>query len=88
VPAIQGARDARVTYHRNGVARTSQARVRGMLEHSVSLYNGVDGDGLMTTVLGAIVACVAIGAMIGILTRFRRQRDIESGPGIVPEDYD
>jgi hypothetical protein len=42
----------------------------------------------MTTVLGAIVACVAIGAMIGILTRFRRQRDIESGPGIVPEDYD
>ena len=42
----------------------------------------------MTTVLGAIVAVIAIGAMIGILTRFRRQRDIESGPGIVPEDYD
>jgi hypothetical protein len=42
----------------------------------------------MTAIVGVIVAIVAVSAMIGLLTRFRRQRDIESGPGIVPEDYD
>jgi hypothetical protein len=42
----------------------------------------------METIVGTVVAVVAIAGMIGILWNFRRQRDIESGPGKVPEDYD
>jgi hypothetical protein len=43
---------------------------------------------LVTTVIGVILAVLGLSALFFLLRNYRRQRDIERGPGIVPEDYD
>jgi hypothetical protein len=35
-----------------------------------------------------VIAALGIGGMIVILKNFRKQGDYESGPGVVPEEYD
>ena len=42
----------------------------------------------MAILIGVVLAVLGMSGLFLILRTYRRQRDIEPGPGIVPEDYE
>jgi hypothetical protein len=42
----------------------------------------------MATVIEVVLGVLGITGLFLVLRNFRRQRDDEPGPGIVPEDYE
>jgi hypothetical protein len=42
----------------------------------------------MAIAIGVVLAVLGMSGLFLLLRNYRNQRDIEAGPGIVPEDYD